>query len=60
MLHVEEIRRHLQYMVASRVAEETKLERTALVRLRNGITKNPSHRVVAILSDFLEGLRDGK
>lgn len=58
MLHVEEIRRHLQYMVASRVSNDTGLERTSLIRLRDGITKNPSHNMVAVLSEFLEGLRN--
>jgi hypothetical protein len=45
--------------VASRVAEQTGLERTALIRLRDGVTKDPSYKVVTALSDFLEGLRHG-
>lgn len=59
MLHIDEIRRHLQYMVASRVSEKTGVERTAIVRFRDGVTKDPSYKVVAALSAFLEGLRHG-
>lgn len=58
MLHIEEIRRHLQYMVLSRVAEETGIDRGTLIRLKSGLTKRPAHSVLVAVSDFLTRLRD--
>jgi len=58
MLSVEEIRRHLTWMALSRVAYETGIDRGTLIRLKGGITVNPSHSVIKALSVFLIGLRD--
>jgi hypothetical protein len=58
MLDVEEIRRHLQYMVVAHVSKATGVDRGTLIRLKNGLTKRPAHSVLVALSDFLKGLRD--
>lgn len=57
MLSLDEIRRHLQYMVLSRVAYETGVDRGTLIRIRDGLSTRPSHSVVMALSAFLVGLR---
>lgn len=59
MLNLDEISKHLQYMVISRVAYETGVDRGTLVRIRDGLAVRPSHTVVKALSDFLRGLRNG-
>lgn len=58
MLDLDEIKAHLQYMVLSRVAYETGVDRGTLIRLSNGVTKNPSHSVVVALSKFLLSIRN--
>ena len=58
MLSLDEIRKHLQYMVLSRVAHETGVDRGTLIRIKDGIASRPSHATVKALSDFLQGLRD--
>ena len=58
MLSIDEIKNHLQYMVLSRVAHETGVDRGTLIRIKDGIATRPSHATVKALSDFLQGLRD--
>jgi len=58
MLDVEEIKRHLQYMVLSRVAYETGVDRNTLTRIKDGIAVRPSHSVIQALSSFILGLRN--
>lgn len=58
MLDVDEIQKHLQYMVLSRVAHETGVDRGTLIRIRDGLATRPSHSVIKALSAFLMGLRD--
>lgn len=60
MLSLDEIKNHLQYMVLSRVAHETGVDRGTLIRIKDGIATRPSHATVKALSDFLQGLRDGR
>lgn len=58
MLDIDEISKHLQYMVISRVAHETGVDRGTLVRIRDGLAVRPSHSVIKALSGFLRGLRN--
>ena len=58
MLSLDEIKRHLPYMVLSRVAHETGVDRGTLIRIRDGLSTRPSHGVVMAISAFLVGLRD--
>lgn len=58
MLDLDEIKRHLQYMVLSRVAHETGIDRGLLTRIKDGLTTDPSHSTVKALSAFLLGLRN--
>lgn len=60
MLKMEEITRHLQYMVLSRVEDETGVNRNTLMRIRNGLAVRPSHDAIMRLSSFLMGLRNDK
>lgn len=56
MLDLDEIRRHLQYMVLSRVEEKTGLSRYKLERIVRGQDVHVS--AVRKVSAFLVGLRD--
>lgn len=60
MLNMEEIKQHLQYMVLSRVSDETGVDRNTLMRIRNGLATRPSHDAIMRLSTFLMGLRNDK
>ena len=57
MLDIEEIRKHLQYLVLSRVAYQTGVDRNTLSNIKCGIPVRPSHSVIKALSDFILGLR---
>jgi len=58
MLNLDEINRHLQYMVLSRVSEKTDVDRNTLMRIKNGLATRPSHDAILRLSTFLMGLRN--
>jgi transcriptional regulator with XRE-family HTH domain len=58
MLDIDEIQKHLQYMVLSRVAYETGVDRGTLIRIKSGLSKRPSHSTIKALSEFLQGLRN--
>jgi len=58
MLNLDEIKRHLQYMVLSRVSEKTDVDRNTLMRIKNGLATRPSHDAILRLSTFLMGLRN--
>ena len=58
MLHFDEIQRHLQFMVLTRVEDVTGIDRSTLDRFRKGVTRDPSHKVVSELSKFILGLRN--
>lgn len=57
MLELVEIRRHLQYMVLSRVSDETGIDRSRLARIRDGVDTDPKMGVAIALSNFIVGLR---
>lgn len=54
MLTLEQIREQLQDRRLTVIAERTKLHPNTLRDIRNNADCNPSHRVLAALSDYLE------
>ena len=59
MLDIEEIKRHLQYMVLSHVAADAGVDRNTLHRIKVGLASRPSHSTIKALSEFILGLRCG-
>jgi len=57
MLDLDEIKRHLQYMVLSQVAAQTGVDRGALSRIKEGDVGRLSHAAILKVSDFLRSLR---
>ena len=55
MLTLEQIRLQLQDRRLTVIAERTKLHPNTLRDIRNNADCNPSHRVLAALSDYLTG-----
>lgn len=55
MLTLEQIREQLQDRRLTVIAERTKLHPNTLRDIRNNPDCNPSHRVLAALSDYLTG-----
>ncbi len=55
MLTLEQIREQLQDRRLTVIAERTKLHPNTLRDIRNNSDCNPSHRVLAALSDYLTG-----
>lgn len=57
MLDIQEIRRHLTFMTLTTVADATGIDRNTLMRIKNGLARNPSHATVQTLSNFILSLR---
>jgi hypothetical protein len=55
MLTLEQIRDQLQDRRLTVIAQRTKLHPNTLRDIRNNADCNPSHRVLAALSDYLTG-----
>lgn len=58
MLDIDEIKKHLQYMVLSRVAYETGVDRGTLIRIKDGTAARPSHSSITAISKFILSLRN--
>lgn len=53
MLDIEEIRQALQDRVLTAVEKQTGINRNTLAAIRSGTARNPSHRTIAALSEYL-------
>jgi transcriptional regulator with XRE-family HTH domain len=60
MLHIDEIRAALQFMVLSDVAEATGVNRNTLAQIKRGESRNPSHKSIVALSVFIKGLTNAE
>ena len=53
MLDIEEIRQALQDRVLTAVATQTGINRNTLAAIKSGTARNPSHRTITALSEYL-------